>query len=50
MLYLKGLRYVYQLNIFLYLFMAFMGLSIVAMVVKGPGRWARKKKEDAYAY
>ncbi|KAF8067363.1 LIMR family protein [Scenedesmus sp. PABB004] len=49
-MFLKGLRYIYQFNIFLYMLMAVMGLSILAMAVRGPGKWKRSKREDAYKF
>lgn len=49
-MYLKGLRYIYQFNVFLYMMISIMGLSILAMVVKGPGKWKRAKREDAYTH
>jgi LMBR1 domain-containing protein 1 len=49
-MYLKGLRYIYQVNIFLYMFMGIMGISMVLMIIKGPGKWKRPKREDAYQY
>jgi LMBR1 domain-containing protein 1 len=49
-MFLKGLRYIYQFNIFLYMMMGIMGLSILIMAIKGPGKWKRAKREDAYTY
>lgn len=49
-LYLKGLRYIYQFNIFLYMMMGIMGISLIIMVIKGPGKWKRAKREDAYTF
>jgi hypothetical protein len=43
-LYLKGLRYIYQFNVFLYMFLSIAGLSLLWMVIKGAGGpWKRKK-------
>lgn len=43
-LYLKGLRYIYQFNVFLYMFLSIAGISLLWMVVKGAGGpWRRKK-------
>ncbi|GBF96088.1 hypothetical protein Rsub_08964 [Raphidocelis subcapitata] len=48
-LYLKGLRYVYQFNVFLYMMLSVAGLSTLWMVVRGAGGpWKRAKHEDAY--
>jgi LMBR1 domain-containing protein 1 len=49
-MYLKGLRYIYQFNIFLYMFMSIMGISIIFMVIRGPGKWKRTQREDAYKF
>jgi hypothetical protein len=49
-MYLRGLRYVYQFNIFLYMMMGIMGISIIINVIKGPGKWKRAKREDAYKF
>lgn len=49
-MYLRGLRYIYQFNIFLYMMMGIMGLSLLIMVIKGPGKWKRAKREDAYKF
>jgi LMBR1 domain-containing protein 1 len=49
-MYLKGLRYIYQFNIFLYMFMSIMGISIISMVIRGPGKWKRAQREDAYKF
>lgn len=49
-MYLKGLRYIYQFNVFLYMFLGVVLLSIVSMVIKGPTQWKRKKASDAYTY
>lgn len=44
MLYLRGLRYIYQFNVFLYMFLSIAGISLLWMVVKGAGGpWRRKK-------
>lgn len=49
-MYLRGLRYIYQLNIFLYMMLGIMGLSILAMLVRGPGKWKRPQRLDAYKF
>lgn len=49
-MFLRGLRYIYQFNIFLYMMMGIMGISILIMVIKGPGKWKRAKREDAYTF
>jgi hypothetical protein len=43
-LYLKGLRYIYQFNVFLYMMLSIAGVSTLWMIVKGAGGpWKRKK-------
>ncbi len=49
-MYLQGLKWVYQLNIFLYMMFGVMGLSLLFMVIKGPAKWKRAKRIDAYKY
>lgn len=50
-LYLKGIKWVYHWNVFLYIFLIIMAVSTTYMAVVGPGKWkGRKKKEDAYMY
>jgi hypothetical protein len=49
-MYLRGLRYIYQLNIFLYMMLGIMGISILAMLVRGPGKWKRPQRLDAYKF
>ena len=52
-LHLQGIRYVFQLNIFLYCLFAFMGLTILCLSFTKPKRWARvskdKQLENAYS-
>jgi len=43
-LYLKGLRYIYQFNVFLYMMLSVAGISLLWMIVRGAGGpWKRKK-------
>ena len=43
-MYLRGLRYVYQFNVFLYMMLGVAGVSLLWMVVRGAGGpWRRKK-------
>jgi len=46
---LQGLKYVYTENIFIYCFLAFVALTLVYVLVRGPDRWKRTKVEDVYA-
>jgi hypothetical protein len=47
---LKGIQYIYNFNVFLYIFLIMAALSVIFMVVRGPKQWKRKKVEDAYNY
>ncbi len=49
-MYLRNLKWVYQLNVFLYMMLSMMILSLIFMVIKGPGQWKRKTAKDAYTY
>jgi hypothetical protein len=49
-MYLKGIQYIYNFNIFLYIFLIMAVLSVIFMIVRGPKQWKRKKVEDAYNY
>jgi LMBR1 domain-containing protein 1 len=49
-MYLRGLRFIYQFNVFLYALMGIMGLSILCMAIKGPGKWKRATKQDTYSH
>lgn len=52
-LHLQGIRYVFQLNIFLYCLFAFVGLAIVWLSFTKPKKWTRvnkdKQLEEAYS-
>ena len=52
-LHLQGIRYVFQLNIFLYCLFAFVGLAMVLMSFGKRKKWARiskeKRLEEAYS-
>lgn len=44
MKYLKGLRYIYQFNIFLYMMLSIAGISLLWMIIRGAGGpWKRKR-------
>ena len=45
----QGIKYIYTENIFIYAFLAFAGLTLIYVVVRGPDRWKRTKLEDVYA-
>lgn len=47
--YLKGIKYLYQLDIFLYCMMAFVLLTLGFLLLKGPLKWKRSSRADAYA-
>eukprot|EP00891_Asterochloris_glomerata_P004082 jgi/Astpho2/4082/e_gw1.00063.48.1_t len=48
-LYLKGLKYLYRLHVFLYSMFAFIGLAALYLSVRGPQKWKRYNIEDVYA-
>ncbi|KAK9823563.1 hypothetical protein WJX72_003814 [[Myrmecia] bisecta] len=48
-LHLVGIKYLYQLHVFLYAMFSFVGLTIVYLFMRGPDAWKRYKVEDAYA-
>ena len=48
-LYLKGLKYLYRLHVFLYSMFAFIGLAAMYLSIRGPQKWKRYNIEDVYA-
>ena len=52
-LHLKGIRYLFDLNIFLYCLFAFVGLALIWLSLRKGKKWERKtaeqKLEEAYA-
>ena len=44
-LHLQGIRYIFQLNIFLYCLFAFMGVAIIFLSLGKQKKWMRKSKE-----
>lgn len=42
-LYLKGLKYLYRLHVFLYSMVAFMLLTGLYLGIRGPDKWKRYK-------
>ena len=47
--YLEGIKYLYQLNIFLYCMMGFVLLTLCFLLLAGPLKWKRSNRADAYA-
>lgn len=47
---LRGLGWVYNHNLFIYILLGVMGVSFVYFCVRGPDRWKRRKPEDAYVF
>lgn len=47
---LQGLGWVYQNNIFIYIWLGIIGITLIYLVVRGPDRWKRRKPEDAYVF
>ena len=48
-LHLKGIRYLYQLNVFLYCMFGFVGLTLLLLVVRGPAKWKHATREERLA-
>ncbi|KAI3435533.1 hypothetical protein D9Q98_001598 [Chlorella vulgaris] len=46
---IMGLKYIYTENIFIYAMLAFMLLTLLFVLIRGPDRWKRTKLEDVYA-
>ena len=47
--YLKGIKYLYQLDIFLYCMMGFVLLTLGFLLLRGPLKWKRSSQAEAYA-
>ena len=47
-----GIKYLYQLNVFVYCLFAFVGLTIIYTLIRRPGKWKRlsRKEREAAAY
>ncbi|GAB4820473.1 hypothetical protein N2152v2_007519 [Parachlorella kessleri] len=46
---IRGIKYLYTENIFIYCWLGFIGLTLIWLIIKGPDAWKRHKVEDAYA-
>jgi hypothetical protein len=44
-----GIRYLYQLNVFLYCMFIFIGLTVLLLLIRGPAKWKRTSKEERLA-
>ena len=44
-----GIKYLYQLDVFVYCLFAFVGLTIIASLVRRPSKWKRTTKEEREA-
>ena len=44
-----GIKYLYQLNVFLYCMFIFTGVAIVVLLIRGPAKWRRMTKEELFA-
>ena len=44
-----GIKYLYQLNVFLYCMFIFIGATIVVLLIRGPAKWRRMSKEERFA-
>ena len=47
--YLEGIKYLYQLDIFLYCMMGFVLLTFIYLFLKGPLKWKRLSAADREA-
>ena len=43
---LIGIKYLYQLNVFVYCLFIFVGLTLIFTLVSRPGKWKRLSKEE----
>lgn len=48
-MYLMGIRFIYNFNIFLYVFLAIILISSIFMVIRGKVIWKKRNLADAYA-
>ena len=48
-LHLMGIKYLYQLNVFLYCMFFFIGATVVVLLIRGPSKWRRLTKEERLA-
>ncbi len=48
-LHLEGLRYLFQLNIFLYCLAAFVLLTVIVLSITKAPKWRRRKAGEEYA-
>jgi LMBR1 domain-containing protein 1 len=46
---IEGLRWIYTKNIFIFIFLVFMLITLAYLLVKGPDAWKRAKPEDVWA-
>jgi hypothetical protein len=46
---LVGIKYLYQLNVFVYCLFAFVGLTIIFTLIRRPGKWKRLSREEREA-
>ena len=47
---MQGIEWIYNFNIFLYIYLSVAALSVAFLVIRGPRQWKRKKADDAYKY
>jgi hypothetical protein len=48
-LHLVGIKYLYQLNVFVYCMFFFVGATILVLMIRGPAKWKRVSQEERYA-
>ncbi len=48
-LHLMGIKYLYQLNVFVYCMFFFIAATILVLMIRGPAKWKRVSQEERYA-
>ena len=43
---LIGIKYLYQLNVFVYCLFIFVGLTLILTLIRRPGKWKRLSREE----
>jgi hypothetical protein len=46
---LQGIKYLYELHVFIYSLLSFVLLTTVLLALRGKIKWKRYSKEEAYA-
>ncbi len=48
-LHLMGIKYLYQLNVFVYCMFFFIAATILVLMIRGPAKWKRVSQEERFA-